>query len=127
MGCTSKPLSPCVAGRADAPGEDHEDAVTANNPAGQLGDESARSAVAGQIPGQTGGRPAVPRSSPVVHFLNPVTAGLAEDPAEYLNKHPVAVTNWVMRGVRRRSEDLETAAGIEALDRKLCERSGGKD
>ena len=59
--------------------------------------------------------------------LNPVTAGLAEDPAEYLNKHPVAVTNWVMRGVRRRSEDLETAAGIEALDRKLCERSGGKD
>ncbi len=50
-----------------------------------------------------------------------------KDLAEYLNKHPVTVTDWVMRGVRRRAEDPETAARIEALDRNLCERFGEKD
>jgi hypothetical protein len=49
-----------------------------------------------------------------------------KDLAEYLNKHPVTVTNWVMRGVRRRAEDPETAARIEALDCNLCDRFGGK-
>jgi putative transposase len=45
-----------------------------------------------------------------------------KDLAEYLDKHPVTVTGWVMRGVRRRAEDPETAARIDALDRGLCER-----
>ena len=47
-----------------------------------------------------------------------------KDLAEHLNKHPVTVTGWVMRGVRRRAEDPETMAMIEALDGKLCGQSG---
>jgi len=47
-----------------------------------------------------------------------------KDLAEYLNKHPVTVTGWVMRGVRRRAEDPGTMARIEALDRNMCDRLG---
>jgi REP element-mobilizing transposase RayT len=47
-----------------------------------------------------------------------------KDLAECLSKHPVTVTSWVMRGVRRRSEDPDTEAQLEALDRYLCSQSG---
>jgi putative transposase len=47
-----------------------------------------------------------------------------KDLAEYLNKHPVTVTGWVMRGVRRRAEDPVTMTRFEALDRNLCDRLG---
>ncbi len=50
-----------------------------------------------------------------------------KDLAEYLNKHPVTVTGWVMRGVRRRAEGPGTLARAEALDLNLCDRSGGND
>lgn len=50
-----------------------------------------------------------------------------KDVAELLNKHPVTVTGWVMRGVRRRVDEPETAARIEALDRALCEREISED
>ena len=46
-----------------------------------------------------------------------------KDLAEFLGKHPVTVTGWVMRGVRRRVEDAETAARLDALDREV---GGGK-
>jgi len=50
-----------------------------------------------------------------------------KDLAEVLDKHPVTVTGWVMRGVRRRAEDAETAARLEALDLRLSGRRGEKD
>ena len=50
-----------------------------------------------------------------------------KDLAEYQNKHPVTVTGWVMRGVRRRAEDPGTVARIDVLDRNLCDRSGGEN
>lgn len=50
-----------------------------------------------------------------------------KDIAQYLDKRPVTVTGWVMRGVRRRAEDPETAARIDALDGGLCKKSEKED
>jgi len=50
-----------------------------------------------------------------------------KDLAEVLHKHPVTVSGWVMRGTRRRTEDAEAAASLDALDRKLCGEDGRKD
>jgi len=47
--------------------------------------------------------------------------------ADVLQKHPVTVTGWVMRGTRRRTEDAETTARLDALDRKLSGDDGRKD
>ncbi len=52
---------------------------------------------------------------------------LVKDLAAALRKHPVTVTGWVMRGIRRRAGNVEMAAKLEALDLKLCGGSGEKD
>ncbi len=42
-----------------------------------------------------------------------------KDMAQVLGKHPVTVTGWVMRGVRRRVEDQEMARTLDRLDAML--------
>lgn len=50
-----------------------------------------------------------------------------KDLAEALGKHPVTATTWVMRGTARRTNDSETSALIEELDRAISGKRGAKD
>ncbi|NOZ93634.1 MAG: hypothetical protein GXP47_02700 [Acidobacteria bacterium] len=43
-----------------------------------------------------------------------------KDLAAVLGKHPVTVTGWVMRGVRRRVEDPDMASKLDGLDAILA-------
>jgi len=62
----------------------------------------------------------VVRAREVLAALGVERYGLrVKDLAEALDKHPVTVTGWVMRGVRRRKEDGQAAARFEELDAAL--------
>ena len=60
--------------------------------------------------------------------LNPVRAGLVDDPGDYvfcghremLGKHPDVVSRWARSGAERRASDAEFAKEIDALDSFLA-------